>query len=173
MSRISLPDFFEYYKGTPEQKALLIVLLESAMPETLLRDNSAWVRKYREQPEPPPAPAWPITKAQMAAIMLCSEDSLPDSLMDDYARCVANCQMDTVQTGVLLGPVTAMSQPASGIPWRSTTAANYEGRQRPWQHQMAGASSTPEQALSRPQVPIGTGLLTAGVHGQVTPTCWR
>ena len=126
MSRISLPDFFRYYTGTTEQKEA-IVLLESAMPETLLRDNSAWVRKYREQPEPPPAPAWPITKAQMAAIMLCSEDSLPDSLLDDYARCVANCQMDTLEQVYFLGQC---GHESAGLryPMEIHDGSNYEGR---------------------------------------------
>ena len=54
MPRISLPDFFEFYKGTVEQKEA-VVLLESMMPESLLRDASLWVRKYREQPEVPPS----------------------------------------------------------------------------------------------------------------------
>ena len=54
MAKISLPDFFRYYKGTVEQKEA-IVLLESQMPLSLLADNSSWVRKYREQPETPPS----------------------------------------------------------------------------------------------------------------------
>ena len=54
MGRISLPDFFKYYKGTVEQKEA-IVLLESQMPLSLLADDSAWVIKYREQPEVPPS----------------------------------------------------------------------------------------------------------------------
>ena len=54
MSKISFPDFWKYYKGTPEQKEA-IVLLESMMPATLLRDSSAWVLKFREQPETPPS----------------------------------------------------------------------------------------------------------------------
>ena len=53
MSKISFPDFWKYYKGTPEQKEA-IVLLGSMMPASLLRDDSAWVLKYREQPEQPP-----------------------------------------------------------------------------------------------------------------------
>ena len=53
MGKISFPDFWKYYKGTPEQKEA-IVLLESMMPASLLRDDSAWVLKYREQPEIPP-----------------------------------------------------------------------------------------------------------------------
>lgn len=54
MAKISLPDFFKYYKGTVEQKEA-VVLLESQMPLSLLADNSSWVLKYREQPEEPPS----------------------------------------------------------------------------------------------------------------------
>ena len=74
MPEIKLIDFFTYFKGTPEQKEA-VQLLQSAMPDSLLRDASAWVRQYRTQPEPPPAPAWPITKDQMGHIMGCSADS--------------------------------------------------------------------------------------------------
>ena len=55
MPEINLVDFFTYFKGTPEQKEA-VQLLQSSMPETLLRDKSAWVVKYREQPEIPPTP---------------------------------------------------------------------------------------------------------------------
>ena len=54
MGKISLPDFFEFYKGTVEQKEA-VVLLESMMPESLLTDDCSWVEKYREQPEVPPS----------------------------------------------------------------------------------------------------------------------
>ena len=54
MGKISFPDFWRFYKGTPEQKEA-IVLLESQMPHTLLQDDSSWVIKYREQPEVPPS----------------------------------------------------------------------------------------------------------------------
>ena len=54
MGKISLPDFFKYYKGTVEQKEA-VVLLESMMPVSLLLDKSAWVMKFREQPEVPPS----------------------------------------------------------------------------------------------------------------------
>ena len=50
MAKISFPDFWKYYKGTPEQKEA-IVLLESMMPSSLLQDESSWVVKYREKPE--------------------------------------------------------------------------------------------------------------------------
>ena len=54
MSKISLQDFFRYYKGTAEQQEA-VVLLEHSMPATLLRDTSAWVLKYREKPETLPS----------------------------------------------------------------------------------------------------------------------
>ena len=53
-NKISLPDFFKYYKGTVEQKEA-IVLLESQMPHSLLQSDSSWVIKYREKPEAPPS----------------------------------------------------------------------------------------------------------------------
>ena len=126
MPEINLVDFFTYFKGTPEQKEA-VQMLQSAMPETLLRDASAWVRHYRTQPEPPPAPAWPITKDQMAHIMQCSVESLPDSLMDDYARCVANCEMDTLEQVYFLGQV---GHESAGLryPMEIHDGSNYEGR---------------------------------------------
>ena len=54
MGKISFPDFWKYYKGTPEQKEA-VVILESMMPTSLLQDDSTWVIKYREQPEVPPS----------------------------------------------------------------------------------------------------------------------
>ena len=52
MPEINLIDFFTYFKGTPEQKEG-VQLLQSAMPDSLLRDQSAWVQQYRKQPEDP------------------------------------------------------------------------------------------------------------------------
>ena len=52
MPEIHLEDFFRYYSGTVEQKEA-VQLLQSSMPESLLRDKSAWVVKYREKPEAP------------------------------------------------------------------------------------------------------------------------
>ena len=126
MAKISFPDFWKYYKGTTEQKEA-IVLLESMMPSSLLLDNSAWVRKFREQPPEPESPPWPVTKAQMAHIMQCSESSLPDSLMDDYARCVANCQMDTLEQVYFLGQV---GHESAGLryPMEIHDGSNYEYR---------------------------------------------
>ena len=63
MSKISFPDFWKYYKGTPNQLEA-IVLLESQLPISLLQDDSAWVKKYRE-PEPEPESALPPQGVQL------------------------------------------------------------------------------------------------------------
>ena len=47
MPEINLQDFFQYYKGTVEQKEA-VQMLQSAMPESLLKNQSAWVVKYRK-----------------------------------------------------------------------------------------------------------------------------
>jgi predicted chitinase len=127
MSKISLTDFFKYFDNDNVNQREAIVLLESMMPKTLLTDESAWVKLYREKPEPPPAPDWPITKEQLGTIMNCSSDSLPDSLMDDYARCVANCSMDTLEQVYFLGQV---GHESAGLryPMEIHDGSNYEGR---------------------------------------------
>ena len=126
MSKISFPDFWKYYTGTPEQKEA-IVLLESMMPETLLRDNSAWVRKYREKPEAPEAPPWPITKEQLGYIMQCSSETLNDALINDLARCVADCEMDKLELVYFLGQC---GHESGGLryPVEIHDGSNYEGR---------------------------------------------
>ena len=126
MGKISLPDFFKF---SVEQKEA-VVLLESLMPPELLRDSSLWVQLYRKKPEPPPAPPageWPITKDQMAHIMGCSAESLPDSLMDDFARCVHNCEMDELEMVYFLGQV---GHESCGLryPVEIHDGSNYEGR---------------------------------------------
>ena len=47
MSKISLPDFFKYFDATNANQLEAVVLLESMMPDSLLRDKSVWVQKYR------------------------------------------------------------------------------------------------------------------------------
>ena len=127
MSKISLTDFFKFFDNDNANQREAIVLLESMMPKTLLIDSSAWVLKYREQPEAPPAPKWPITKEQMGFIMQCSSDKLSGDLMNDYARCVANCTMDTLEQVYFLGQV---GHESAGLryPMEIHDGSNYEGR---------------------------------------------
>ena len=129
MGRINLSDFFQWFDPKNVNHLEAVDLLEQAMPETLLRDASAWVRKYRE-PVPTPvveAPAWPITKEEMGKIMGCSVESLPDSLMDDFARCVANCEMDKLEMVYFLGQC---GHESAGLryPVEIHDGSNYEGR---------------------------------------------
>jgi len=127
VSKISLPDFFRYYEHGNPQQMEAVALLESQIPLSLLQDSSAWVVKYREQPEPLSAPKWPITKHQMRQIMLCSSDLLSDSLMDDFARCVENCNMNTLEQVYFLGQV---GHESAGLryPMEIASGAAYEGR---------------------------------------------
>ena len=90
-------DFWEYFEGKPSQTAgveKLYDFIRVASP-TLLAVNAEWIEIYRDSPsvvEPDtnkPTTKWPLTKAQLGEIMLCSADSLPDSLMDDLADCFA------------------------------------------------------------------------------------
>jgi GH24 family phage-related lysozyme (muramidase) len=58
MPQINLQDFFGYFKGEVQQKEA-VQLLQQAMPDSLLRDDSAWVVKYREKPPEPESPLPP------------------------------------------------------------------------------------------------------------------
>lgn len=78
---ISLPDFFRYYSGTPEQKEA-IVLLEQCMPAALLQNDSAWVIKYREQPEKQPS-AGIVTPQIMEKLTGYAANLFPQSFCDD------------------------------------------------------------------------------------------
>ena len=55
MPQENLVNFFKYFSEEPQQLEA-IQLLQSAMPDSLLRSDSAWIKKYRDTP---PAPAVP------------------------------------------------------------------------------------------------------------------
>jgi predicted chitinase len=125
VSKISLPDFFRYYEHGNPQQMEAVALLESQLPLSLLQENSAWVEKYRAKP---PVPEWPITKEAMGKIMRCSPVSLPDSLMDDYARCVQNCNMNKLEQVYFLGQC---GHESAGLrfPLEIASGLDYEGRE--------------------------------------------
>ena len=91
MGAIRLTDFGKYFDDSNPNHVAAFQMLQEQSPQSLMVDEAQWVMKYREKA---PAPKWPITKEQMGKIMLCSAGSLPDSLMDDFARCVEECDMD-------------------------------------------------------------------------------
>ena len=128
MAKISLPDFFKYFDANNVNQLEAIVLLESMMPESLLRDQSAWVLKYREPLPEPEAPPWPVTKEQLGYIMQCSSETLNDALINDLARCVADCEMDTLELVYFLGQC---GHESCGLryPVEIHDGSNYEGRQ--------------------------------------------
>ena len=49
---IVLQDFFKFFSDTAEQKQA-VQLLQSTMPDSLLKNDSAWVEAYRAKPEIP------------------------------------------------------------------------------------------------------------------------
>ena len=99
MPEIVLQDFFKYYKGTPEQQEA-VQLLQQAMSDSLLKNSSAWVIKYRETPA---GPKWPVSREQMIKIMNCNPALVTDQVLDDYARCVDTFEMDTLAQVYFLG----------------------------------------------------------------------
>lgn len=96
---INLQDFFTYYAGTAEQKEA-IALLQQQMPHSLMTDDAAWVVQFRKKPE---APAFPITREQMLAIMCCDSALVTQQVMVDYANCVEIFEMDTLSQVYFLG----------------------------------------------------------------------
>ena len=74
MPEIQLNDFFKYYSDTVEQKEA-VQLLQSAMPESLLKNSSAWVVKFREQPEAKPGPVTPELMQRFSGHPASSYDS--------------------------------------------------------------------------------------------------
>ena len=131
MPQENLIDFFTWFgqgpnEGQPHQKEA-IQLLQQSMPDSLLQPTAGWIKAWRNAPPPPPAPEWPVTKEQMGYIMGCSPSSLPDSLMDDYARCVATFGMDTIAQTYFLGQC---GHESCGLryPMEIASGAAYEGR---------------------------------------------
>ena len=55
MPQENLESFFRYYKAEPQQMEA-VQLLQSAMPDSLLKSDSAWIVKYRETPPAPEVP---------------------------------------------------------------------------------------------------------------------
>lgn len=127
MGAITLTDFGKYFDAGNPNHIDAFQMLQEQSPQSLMVDEAQWVIKYREKPPAPPAPKWPITKEQMGKIMLCSVGSLPDSLMDDFARCVETFKMDTKAMVYFLGQC---GHESAGLkyPMEIASGAAYEGR---------------------------------------------
>ena len=124
MGRIKLHDFFRWYDEKNPNHLEAVALLDQAISETLVRDQSAWVKKYRE---PAPGPSWPITKEEMGFIMQCPSERVTADVMNDFARCVKECEMDRLQIAYFLGQC---GHESAGLRYKIEIhdGSNYEGR---------------------------------------------
>ena len=133
MSQITVEEFrnfFKYYKGEEHQMRAVDELYRNL--DLASKDNEAeWIQMYRNGPKEAEKPSenfqWPITKEQMATIMGCTTASLPDDLMDDYARCVETFGMDKLAQVYFLGQC---GHESAGLryPVEIHNGSNYEGR---------------------------------------------
>ena len=106
MAQINLSDFFRYFNPDLLEHNNAVQMLENAMPVSLLTDHAPWVKEYRSagaESAPQEKASWPISKAEMGQIMGCSPESLPDSLMDDYAQCCETFGLDRLNQAYFLG----------------------------------------------------------------------
>ena len=142
MAKVTLEtfkNFFKYYKQEEHQIRAIEMLykqLDKSVFNNQLYDDAPWIQQYRNQIDEPPAPVqgpeeapppWPITKSEMAEIMGCYESQLPDSLMDDFARCVKLYGMTRVGICYFLGQC---GHESAGLryPIEIHDGSNYEGR---------------------------------------------
>jgi hypothetical protein len=126
---IRLIDLFRYYKRLGHQDAAISELeqaINAAAPDLLNRDQ-AWYNTWSSSVEPP-APQWPLTKAELGQIMLCKPEALPDGLMDDLARCCEVFEINTrTELAFFLGQC---GHESAGLryPVEIHDGSNYEGR---------------------------------------------
>ena len=138
----SFKNFFKYYSGAPHQQAAIEELYKQ-ISISGLDEGSTWVKTYRTPSEPPkvdtpviitppvvepePKPQWPITKQEMADIMQCKADQLPDSLMDDFGVCAELYGMNKTNIAYFLGQC---GHESAGLryPMELASGADYEYR---------------------------------------------
>lgn len=134
MARLTLEEFrnfFKYYKGEEHQIKAIDLLYDELDCNCCehLEDNDEWILIYRKQNQPKVKPLgeWPITKSQMAEIMGCSVGSLPNLLMDDFAKCVELYEMDDLSIAYFLGQC---GHESAGLryPVEIASGSAYEGR---------------------------------------------
>lgn len=98
MPEIHLLDFFTYYNGSTEQKEA-VQLLQSTMPESLLKNEAVWVKTYRREPEPP-------SEALLSNPLSVPYDcQLDNPSGDGWRECFSSsCAMAAMYWGVIQTP---------------------------------------------------------------------
>ena len=112
MPRLSIDQltaFFRYYEDLPHQR-LAVAELWKVMPASLLKDEAAWIRQYRNEvvDEDYDAPidlpvsgfddkAVYVTKEQLAAIWGCKVDLIHDYEIDEMNACLRKYNITTPQ----------------------------------------------------------------------------
>ena len=121
-------NFFKYYKGEEHQQRAIEMLYDD-LSSNDLQNTAPWIQQYRNQSQKTSSAKtdWPISKEDMAEIMGCSTSSLPDSLMDDFARCCNLYGFDRINIAYFLGQC---GHESAGLryPVEIHDGSNYEGR---------------------------------------------
>ena len=129
-SMVRLIDLLKYYKRLGHQDAAIHELdqaINDAAPGLLARDQD-WYSTWSSAVEAP-KPQWPLTKAELAQIMLCRPDALGDDSMDDLARCCETFKIDSrTELAHFLGQC---GHESAGLRYSVEihSGSNYEGRQ--------------------------------------------
>ena len=119
----SFKNFFKYYSGEVHQQRAIDELYQQICLNGL-EEDALWMQLYRT---PTNTSNWPITKEQLGLIMNCSTDNIPDSLMNDFVRCVDLYQMDQTSIAYFLGQC---GHESAGLryPVEISSGKNYENR---------------------------------------------
>ena len=87
MPQENLNPFFKYFADQPHQ-AEAVQMLQSAMPDSLLQSDSAWIVKYRETP---PAPEVPHLSNPLPVEYMWQQDNGPDGWRQCQTSSIAMC----------------------------------------------------------------------------------
>ena len=87
MPQENLNPFFKYFADEPHQSEA-VQMLQSAMPDSLLQSDSAWIVKYRETP---PAPEVPHLSNPLPVEYMWQQDNGPDGWRQCQTSSIAMC----------------------------------------------------------------------------------
>ena len=92
MPQENLESFFRWYGGGPNngepQQMEAVQLLQSAMPDSLLKSDAAWIKKFRETP---PAPEVPNLSNPLPVKYFWQQDNGPEGWRQCQTSSIAMC----------------------------------------------------------------------------------